>query len=144
MHFLFWTKRSHPLPNNLYKSYAKCIQKLYKTLKLYLFCREMSYKLKLCMYKLYKIYTNVNRVIHAATDVCLNLYILYFSNFCINNDAIFCSILQLCKISGPIFSYSKIFTDEFILMIYLVLICFISTLIFLTFFYLNILKMCFF
>ena len=44
-----------------------------------------------------------------------NLYILYFSNFCINNDAIFCSILQLCKISGPIFSYSKIFTDEFIL-----------------------------
>ena len=42
MLFLFWTKRSHPLPNNLYKSYAKCIQKLYKTLKLYLFCREMS------------------------------------------------------------------------------------------------------
>ena len=69
MLFLFWTKRSHPLPNNLYKSYAKCIQKLYKTLKLYLFCWEMSYKLKLCMYKLYKIYTNVNRIIHAATDV---------------------------------------------------------------------------
>ena len=42
MLFLFWTKRSHPLPNNLYKSYAKCIQKLYKTLKLYLFCREIS------------------------------------------------------------------------------------------------------
>ena len=73
-----------------------------------------------------------------------NLYILYFSNFCINNDAIFCSILQLCKISGPIFSYSKIFTDEFILQIYLVLICFISTLIFLTFFYLHVFKMCLF
>ena len=30
--------------------------------------------------------------------------------------------LQLCKISGPIFSYSKRFTDELILQIYSVLI----------------------
>ena len=29
-----------------------------------------------------------------------NLYILYFSNFCVNMDAIFRSISQLCKISG--------------------------------------------
>ena len=44
-----------------------------------------------------------------------HLYILYFSNFCINNDAIFRSTWELCKISGTIFSYSKRFTDKFIL-----------------------------
>ena len=71
------------------------------------------------MYKLYKIYTNVNRIIYADADLCFlfiqNLYFLYVSNFCINNDAIFRSILQLCKISETIFLHSKRFTDEFIL-----------------------------
>ena len=56
---------------------------------------------------------------YAAADVCFlymqKPYILYFSAFRIDNDAIFCSISQLCKISGSIFSYSKRFTDEFIL-----------------------------
>ena len=46
-------------------------------------------------------------IIHAVDDVCFlyaqKPYILYFLNFQINNDAIFCSILQLCKISGPYF-----------------------------------------
>ena len=71
------------------------------------------------MYKLYKINTNVNRIIYAAADVCFlhtqKPYLLYFSNSRIYNDAIFRSISQLCKISGPIFSYSKRYTDEFIL-----------------------------
>ena len=65
-------------------------------------------------------YTNVNRIIYyAAADVCFlyiqKPYILYFSNFCINNDTIFHSILQLCKISGPLFSYSKKLPDQFVL-----------------------------
>ena len=65
-------------------------------------------------------------------DLCIqHLYILCFSNFCINNDAIFRSISQLCKISGPSFSYSKRFTEEFIIQIYLVLI---SILVIFTFF----------
>ena len=68
--------------------------------------------------------TNVNRIIYAAADVCFlyiqKPYILYFSNSRINNDAIFRSISQLCKISGPIFPYSKRFADKF--MIYLILI----------------------
>ena len=46
-------------------------------------------------------------------------YILYFWNFCINNNTIFHSIPQLCKVSGPIFfffqSYSKRYTDKSIL-----------------------------
>ena len=91
------------------------------------------------MYKLYKIYTNVNWIMHAAADVSFlyiqNLYILYFSNFCINNDTLFHSILQLCKISKQIFSYSKRFTGEFTLKIYLALIWFISILILVTFFW---------
>ena len=37
-----------------------------------------------------------------------NLYILYFLNLCVN-DAIFHSVLQLCKILGPIFLYWKIY-----------------------------------
>ena len=68
-----------------------------------------------------------------------NLYIPYYTllfDFRISNNAIFRSILQLCKISGPIFLYSKRLTDEFILCIYLILISFISNLIFVTFFYL--------
>ena len=64
-------------------------------------------------------YTNVNQIIYVAADVCFlyihKPYILYFSNFRINNDAIFHSILQLCKIYEPIFSYSERFTDEYML-----------------------------
>ena len=75
------------------------------------------------MYTLYNMYTNIIRIIYAAADVCFlyvqKLYILYFSNFCINNDghndAIFRSISRFCKISGIIFLYSKAFIDEFIL-----------------------------
>ena len=62
--------------------------------------------------------------------------VLYFFDFRISKNAILRSILQLCKISGPIFLYSKRLTDEFILCIYLILISFISNLIFVTFFYL--------
>ena len=64
-------------------------------------------------------YTNVNQIIYAAAN-SIFIYtktlhpFLYFLDFHVNNDAIFCSILQLCKISGPIFSYSKKYTDEFI------------------------------
>ena len=72
-----------------------------------------------------------------------NLYILYFSNFCINNDTILGSILQLFIISRPIFLHSKRFTDKFILQINLTLIQFFSILIFFTFFYLYFFKMCF-
>ena len=46
----------------------------------------------------------------------------------------FYSISQLCKSSGAIFSYLKRFIDEFMSHIYLVLIQFISILIFFTFF----------
>ena len=64
------------------------------------------------MYKLYKMYTNVDRIKYVVADVCFlyiqKPYILYFSNFRINNDAIFhCISQQLCKLSGPMFSYSK-------------------------------------
>ena len=55
--------------------------------------------------------TNVDRMIYVAADVCFlyiqKLYIVYFSNIFINNNAIFHSILQLCKISGPIFHIQK-------------------------------------
>ena len=49
----------------------------------------------------------------------LKLYILYVSNFRISNDAFFrgpSSILlsHLCKLSGPVFLYSKRYGDEFI------------------------------
>ena len=66
-------------------------------------------------------YTNVNCIIYAAADVCflytkpLHLHSLIFKYFCINNDAIFHSISHFHKISGAIFSYSKRFTDKFIL-----------------------------
>ena len=64
-------------------------------------------------------YTNVNRIIYAAADICFlyiqKPYILCFPNFRINSDAIFRSISQLCKISGPLFSYSEKFTDKFVL-----------------------------
>ena len=50
------------------------------------------------MYKLYKMYSNVNQIIYAAAYVCLlyvqNLYVLYLSNICINNT-IFHSISNL-------------------------------------------------
>ena len=52
-------------------------------------------------------------------------------------------ISQLRKISGPIFLYSKEFTDEFILQIYLVLIQFISILIVVVLFNIYFFKMCF-
>ena len=71
------------------------------------------------MYKLCKMYTNVNRIIYAAADVCFlytkPLYSLLFEYFYINNNAIFRLILHFCKISGPVVLYSKRFTDEFIL-----------------------------
>ena len=70
--------------------------------------------------------------------------ILYFSDFCISNDDLFHSILQLFKISRPVFLYSKRFTNEFILQIYFILISFISIIIFLTFFDLYFLKSFFF
>ena len=38
-----------PLPKNLYKNYTKCIQKLYKTLNLYIFCMQRLYKSKFCV-----------------------------------------------------------------------------------------------
>ena len=38
-----------PLPKNLYKNCTKWIPKLYKTLNLYIFCIQRSYKSKLCM-----------------------------------------------------------------------------------------------
>ena len=71
------------------------------------------------------------------------MLLLYFSSFCINNGAVFRSILQLCKILGPIFSYSKRFTDEFILQIYFVLIEVISDLKCFTFFYIYFFKISF-
>ena len=36
------------LPNNLSKSYTKCMQKLYKTLTLYIFCIQRLHKSKFC------------------------------------------------------------------------------------------------
>ena len=43
------------------------------------------------MYKLYKMYTNINRIIYAAADVCFlytkPLHSLPFKYFCINNDS---------------------------------------------------------
>ena len=55
-------------------------------------------------------YKNLNGIINAAVDVCFLYtqkdYILYFSNFCISNYALSGSILQLCKISIPVFLYS--------------------------------------
>ena len=64
-------------------------------------------------------YTNVNQIIYAADDVCFlytkPLHSLLFEYFYINNDAIFHSISHFRKISGPIFSYAKRFTDDFIL-----------------------------
>ena len=37
-------RRNQPLPQNLYKNYIKCIQKLSKTLNLYIFCIQRLYK----------------------------------------------------------------------------------------------------
>ena len=37
------------LPKHLYKTYTKCIQKLYKTLNLHIFCTQRLYKSKFCM-----------------------------------------------------------------------------------------------
>ena len=72
-----------------------------------------------CTNYTYKMYTNVNWIMYATANVCFlyiqKPYILYFSNFHINNNTIFRSILQLCKISRPIFPYSKRYTDKFIL-----------------------------
>ena len=96
--------------------YIQIMYKLLKTIKLANW-NSFAYFLYIhTMYKLYKIYTNVNWIIYAAA-VCFlhiqNFYILYFSNFCINSDAIFCSIFQFCIISGPIFSCLKRFKDDF-------------------------------
>ena len=124
-------------------------------------CKENMYKNRLkyglkletgvcCTYKQCTNYTKCMKmliesyVLLLMYDLCIqDPNILYFSNFCFNNDAIFRAILQLCKILGPMFSYSKRFTDESILSIYLVLIQFISILIFL-FFFLYIFSKCIF
>ena len=50
--------------------------------------------------------------------------------------------LQLCKISGSVSSYSKRYTDEFILLIYSVLIKFISIIIIIKFFIYIFFKLC--
>ena len=44
----YWQKKSS-LAKKLYKNYTKCIQNLYKTLKLYIFCIQRLHKSKLCM-----------------------------------------------------------------------------------------------
>ena len=41
--------RQWPLPKHFYKNYTKCIQKLYKTLYLYMFGIQRLYKSKFCM-----------------------------------------------------------------------------------------------
>ena len=65
------------------------------------------------MCKLYKIYTNVNWIIYAAADMFFCILssptFLTFWILVINYNAFFHFILQLCKISGPNFSYSKRF-----------------------------------
>ena len=38
-----------PLPNNFYKIYTKCVQELYKTPNLYIFCAQRLYKSKFCI-----------------------------------------------------------------------------------------------
>ena len=62
------------------------------------------------MYKLYKMHTNVNRIIYAAAADAAD------------DNTIFRSISHFCKIYGPLFSYSKGFTGKFILKIYLSLL----------------------
>ena len=124
---------------NVYQipTYIQKLYKLYKTCKM---CKENMYKNRLkyglkletgvcCTYKQCTNYTKCMKmliesyVLLLMYDLCIqDPNILYFSNFCFNNDAIFRAILQLCKILGPMFSYSKRFTDESILSIYLVLI----------------------
>ena len=80
------------------------MQKLYKTLNLYIFCIQRLYKSKFWMIiNVQKMYI---KFLHIYKK-CTNNYILYFPNFDSNNDAIFRSISQLCKVSGPIFSYAK-------------------------------------
>ena len=70
------------------------------------------------MYKLYKMYANVNQIIDAASDVCFvytkflhSLLLEFFHSIRMSSSVLFCNFL----ISGPIFSYSKRLTDEFIL-----------------------------
>ena len=64
-----------------------------------------------------KKYTKPMQLPNLSTFECIMIYfaILYFSDFRINNDAIFRSILQFCEISRPLFLYSKRLTDEFLL-----------------------------
>ena len=66
-----------PLPNNLYKNYTKCIQKLCKTLNMYMFCIQKLYKSKFCMImnvqkmyikflQIYKKCTNCKRLVQSS------------------------------------------------------------------------------
>ena len=62
-------------------------------------------------------YTNVNRIIHAAANVCFlytytkPLHSLLFE-FSHQQNVIFRSISQFCKISGLLFLYSEKFADK--------------------------------
>ena len=108
---------------NLYKVQTKnglklemcfCIQTMYKLHKTY---TTSSLKLHLYVFCTYTQCTNYTKCIPMLIESYMQLLMYVFCicnnpiflNFCINNDAIFHSILQLCEISGPIFSYSKRF-----------------------------------
>ena len=102
----------------------------YMLLLMYVLC---SYtKLLATFFTLYTFFMYI--YIYIASYIVSVITIGHVLTLAINNNAMFYSIFQLCKSSGPIFSYLKIFIDEFMSHIYLVLIQFISILIFFTFF----------
>ena len=63
-----------PLPKNLYKNCTKWIPELYKTLNLYIFCIQRSYKSKLCMIIMYKKYTSNSYIYTKKIYKLQNLY----------------------------------------------------------------------
>ena len=117
--------------------YIFCIQKLYKwwmyknvqtVENLYKVQTKNGFKLEMYVFCTYTQCTNYIKCIQMLIESYMRLLMYAFCIyknpifFTFQISAIFRSILQLCKISRPIFSYSKKFINEFILYIYLVLI----------------------
>ena len=87
------------------KNYTKCMQKLYKTLNLYIFCIQRLYKSKFWMIiNVQKMYI---KFLHIYKK-CTNNYILYFPNFYSNNDATSVLFRNFVKFQDQSFHTPKI------------------------------------
>ena len=110
--------------NLKYMIFIHKIQTMYKLYKTYTNSSLKQSFYVFCTYRLYANYTKcIQMLIESYTLLLMYAflhlekpyYILCFSNFRINNDAIFCSFSKRCKTLESIFSYSKRSSDAFML-----------------------------